>query len=161
MRRSASTRRRANWCAVRQRARTARSTMRPARLSSPTTRTLRNPNLPVVHKDEQVFTGQLYKGAAVYLLRKKGRVVYVGMTGSIFFRVGSHLNDGVIDFDSFTFIAVINREEAAKLEAKLIYRLRPECNKHLLPPGPFNAFEKSMLRIVQPKSGRHAVSSHR
>lgn len=63
--------------------------------------------------------------AGVYLLFDRGEVVYVGQSKNPMYRIGTHIQEGVKEFDQYL---VYETEEYNDLEAFLINALKPKYN---------------------------------
>ena len=68
----------------------------------------------------------------VYFLFDGDELVYIGKTDNIFYRIGSHINEGLKKFDRFEMFETQNND---RLEALLITLLKPKYNK-LVPKSP-------------------------
>jgi hypothetical protein len=69
--------------------------------------------------------------AWIYFLRDEaGLIVYVGVTGKIGTRLGSHTEDGK-SFSAVSIVpAVFDRPVALEMERMLVRTLRPKLNSH-------------------------------
>lgn len=83
---------------------------------------------------ERMSAAQIVASAApvacfigVYVLIRRGAIVYVGMSNATLYRVGQHWKNGV-DFDSYRMFECADMAEAAVLESKLIEKHRPPLN---------------------------------
>ena len=66
--------------------------------------------------------------SGIYFLIKDQEIVYVGKSVNIQTRLGVHLNEGAIDFDSYSFIEC-GQAEMNNLEMEYILRFQPRHNK--------------------------------
>lgn len=70
--------------------------------------------------------------AGVYFLFRDDMLVYVGMSKrNVFARVARHADEGLFPFDSCSVLAVSDGVDIDDLEARLIFRFRPEFNRHV------------------------------
>lgn len=69
----------------------------------------------------------IHRIRGIYLLWKNGTVVYVGQSTNIFNRVGDHVADPRMDFDSYSYVPVENGN-LNELEADMIVKLNPSLN---------------------------------
>ncbi len=78
--------------------------------------------------DAMLSEAQSFKRAVcgVYLLKAAGNVLYVGLTTSLFNRMGKHLS-GPIDFDELVFVPAL-KKDVRDLETELIARYNPPFN---------------------------------
>ena len=65
---------------------------------------------------------------AIYFLLKDNEVVYVGQTNCLFSRVGTHIKEGRILFDSWSYLAT-PEERLNQIEQNWITLLQPKYNK--------------------------------
>ena len=71
-------------------------------------------------------------GYAVYFLWDANLLVYIGQTGNLLSRLGTHINDGKV-FDSVSIFPV-SKEEVMAVEAVNIMAYKPNYNKAVMNP---------------------------
>jgi hypothetical protein len=73
---------------------------------------------------------ELFYSPCIYFLYFGGKIVYIGETISLMQRISQHVNDGVKEFDSFTFEVIEGSGVQRKhRESCLIRKHKPKYNK--------------------------------
>lgn len=67
--------------------------------------------------------------SGVYFLYKGDELVYIGESDSIFSRVGTHIREGVKDFDTWAYHEIEGTRERKALEGFLISIYKPKYNE--------------------------------
>lgn len=65
----------------------------------------------------------------MYFLWAGDEIVYVGRSENLFQRIGTHVDNPEIEFDSFTWEEHLSYESMVKSEARCIKELKPRHNK--------------------------------
>ena len=94
-------------------------------------------------------------GPGVYLLRKSGRVVYVGSSRFVLFRIGAHRAK---DFDEVE-ISFCDYPQATALEQRLIKKHKPPMNRSIHVDGARNRRNLGALLKGNPQWCRHCFGT--
>lgn len=66
--------------------------------------------------------------SGVYFLYENDELVYIGESENVFSRIGTHIKEGVKDFDNWTYVEVDNTKNRKHLESFLINICKPKYN---------------------------------
>lgn len=85
----------------------------------------------------------------IYALIKDQEIVYIGQSSNVMARLGSHIQERVKDFDSYSIVCKVNQDEVDEVEQKYIQELKPKYNiVH-------NKHDSSYVRQKPARNGRH------
>lgn len=87
----------------------------------------------------------------IYFLVREKKVVYVGQTTNLLYRIGSHVR-GPKEFDSYYFVPLSDGDDIDEVEADFIAKFEPEYNGQM-PPGKRYVKRSGAREMLQKKLG--------
>lgn len=69
--------------------------------------------------------------SGLYFLYKERNLVYIGKSKNIFYRIGTHIKEGVKDFDNWRYLEINDEEEMTEKETFLINIFQPKYNEQI------------------------------
>lgn len=65
----------------------------------------------------------------LYFLYDNDSLVYIGKSSNIFYRIGTHIHEGIKEFDNWEYQIIEDEEERSNLEGYLIKIFKPKYNQ--------------------------------
>lgn len=78
----------------------------------------------ILSKSKKIPFNQYY----IYALIKDEEVVYIGKSSNVMARLGSHIQEGIKDFDSYAIVCKTTESQVDSIEQKYIDDLKPKYN---------------------------------